>query len=88
MTRDQVLDVLELYAPLRRRRIDRAQVPVHFMQNRIAVVLPYERFPVDQQTLLDGKFQNTMTRRFGQHAYLDFVHDWRGLETPLTAGLT
>lgn len=88
MTRDEILDLLDSFAHLKRRRVDRRQVPVYFLQNRIAVVLPAYAFSPDEHIKLDGRFQLTMTQRHGLHAYLDFSNAWRGLETPLQKGFT
>lgn len=89
MTRDEVLDVLDKLSPLRRKRLDRADVSVHIMvNNRIAVVLPAEKYSPEEQLKLDGKFQNTMTLRGGVHGFLDFApaDAWQGAATPLKGG--
>ncbi|HEY9724618.1 MAG TPA: hypothetical protein V6D47_21630 [Oscillatoriaceae cyanobacterium] len=88
MTRDEILDLIDSFAKLKRRRIDRRQVPVYFLQNRIAVVLPAQAFTDDEHNKFDGRFQLLMTQRHGLHAYLDFSNTWRGLETPLQKGFT
>lgn len=86
MTRDEVLDVLDKLSPLKRKRLDRGHVPVHFMKDRIAVLLPAESYTSDERIKLEGKFQYMMTQKKGAHAYLDFADDWKGLETKLTGG--
>lgn len=86
MTRNEVLDVLDRLSPLKRKRLDREAVPVHFLKARIAVVLPAERYSPEEQLRLEGKFQHTMTARHGAHAYLDFSPTWNGLATPFKAG--
>ena len=88
MTRDEVLDSLDTLVKFKSRHLDRNQVPVQFLQNRIAVVLPAEFFTPDEQIKLQGKFQYLMTTKKGLHAYLDFSSNWRGLETPLQRGLS
>lgn len=85
MTRDDVLDVLDQVVRFKRRGVDRAQVPVRFMEDRIGVSLPADAFPPDQQIRLEGKFQNLMSRQRA-HAFLDFVADWRGLDTAMPGG--
>lgn len=90
LTREDVLDVLESVAPLKRRKLDRADIPVLFLKNRIAVVLPREAFAADERIKLDGKFQNTMTIRKQAHGYLDFAppSQWKGLATTLKGGFS
>ncbi|MDB5099596.1 MAG: hypothetical protein JWM80_4017 [Cyanobacteria bacterium RYN_339] len=90
MTRDEVLDVLDALSPLKRRKLDRADIPVLFMKNRIAVLLPAERYVADVRIKLDGKFQNTMTIRKQAHAFLDFVPEaqWKGQATTLEGGFS
>ena len=84
-TRDDVLKVFGRLVSLRWRGIEAAELPVLFMQDRIALVLPAEKFTDDEQIRLTGKFQHLMTQR-GAHAYLDFAKEWRGLETRLSGG--
>jgi hypothetical protein len=86
MTRDDVLDVLDKVFGLKGRGIARADVPVKFMQNRVAVVLPAEKYSPDQQIRLEGKFQNLMTTRLHAHAFVDFSTSWSGLDTPMRIG--
>jgi hypothetical protein len=86
MTRDDVLDILDKVVGLKRRGVDRADVPVHFLQDRVAVLLPADAFPPDQQIRLEGKFQNLMTTRKRAHAFLDFVDHWDGQNTRLRGG--
>jgi hypothetical protein len=86
MTRDDVLDILDKVVGLKGRGLTRAEVPVKFMQNRVAVVLPAEKFSPDQQIRLEGKFQNLMTTRLHAHAFVDFAGTWAGLDTPMRAG--
>lgn len=89
MTRDEVLDVLEALSPLRRKRLARADVAVHFLPNdRLAVVLPEASYTADERRKLDGKFQNTMTIRRKAHAFLDFAppEAWKGASTPIGGG--
>jgi hypothetical protein len=88
LTREDVLDVLETVIPLKRRKLGRADVAVHFLKNRIAVVLPEEAFAADERIRLDGKFQNAMTVRKHAHAYLDFAPpgQWKGQGTTLKGG--
>ena len=90
ITRDDVLDVLESVSKLSRKRLQRADVPVHFWKNRIAVLLPADRYVADEMIKLDGKFQVLMTTRKHAHAYLDFVHadQWQGAATPLRGGFS
>lgn len=89
MTRDDVLDLLDSLVSLKRRRIDRAHVPVQFMANgRIAVVLPAEPFVADEQIKLDGKFQFLMRQKHDVPAFLDFTEDWAGLDTRMAQGMT
>lgn len=85
MTRDDVLDVLDQVVRLKRRGVERAQVPVRFMEDRIGVSLPADAFPPDQQIRLEGKFQNLMTRKRA-HAFLDFVDDWQGIDSKMPGG--
>ena len=87
MTRDEVLDVLDKTVGLKRRKLDRTDVPVMFMGKRIGVVLPSERFSPEERVRLEGKFQVLMTMR-GQHAFLDWATRWQGADTPLRQGLT
>jgi len=88
LTRDDVLDVLESVIPLKRRKLGRADIAIHFLKNRIAVVLPEEAFTADERIRLDGKFQNSMTIKRQAHAYLDFAPEgtYKGQATPLKAG--
>lgn len=86
MTRDEVLDVLDKLSPLKRKRIDRGHVPVQFLKDRIAVVLPADAYTSDERIKLGGKFQYMMTQKKGAHAYLDFADEWKGLETRLQEG--
>lgn len=86
MTRDDVLDVLDKVASLKRRGLDRKDIPVQFLEDRVAVVLPAGEFTPDERIRLGGKFQMLMTHRKRAHAFLDFSEDWRGLETGLRAG--
>lgn len=88
MTRDQVLDVLDRLAPFKRKGLDRASVPVQFMGSRIAVSLPADKYAPDERLRLEGKFQHAMTVEHGQHAYLDFTENWRGLDTAITGGFS
>lgn len=88
MTRDEVLDVLDFLVPLKRRRIDRSHVPVQFIRDRIAVILPKAAFTQDERIRLEGKFQYMMRQQKNASAYLDFVHDWKGLDTRLEHGMT
>lgn len=85
MTRNDVLDLLDRLSPLSRKKLSRDAVPVHFLQSRIAVVLPADRYSPQEQLTLEGKFQYAMTKA-GAHAYLDFSPAWAGLETPFKAG--
>ena len=86
MTRDQVLDVLDRLAPLKRKKIDRQQVPVQFLEDRIAVVLPAERYTEQEMRHFNAQFQYLMTTRLNAHAFLDFTPDWRGLDSTLRGG--
>lgn len=88
MTRDQVLDVLDGLSPLRRKGLNRADLPVQFMESRIAVMLPADKYSHDERIRLEGKFQHRMTDQHGQHAYLDFVDNWNGLSSKLTGGFS
>lgn len=83
--RADVLDMLGRLVDLKWHGLRAEDIPVQFLQNRIAVLLPAPAFPPDQQVKLNGKFQCLMTAR-GAHAYLDFVDDWRGAETLLDGG--
>ncbi len=85
MTRDEVLTVLDRVVRLKGRQIRPEEVPVQFMRDRIAVVLPAEKFRADERIILDGMFQDLMSRQKA-HAFLDFATDWRGLATPLNHG--
>lgn len=85
MTREDVLKVLTRLISLRWRGLKAEDIPVRFMQDRIAVLLPAAKFVEDEQIRLDGKFQHLMTQR-GAHAFLDFVVDWKGAQTTLDAG--
>jgi hypothetical protein len=87
MTRDEVLDVLDKLSPLKRKKLDRATVPVQFIQNRIAIVLPAASYTADERIRLAGKFQYLMTQTKGQHAFLDFADNWLGLDTTMREGL-
>jgi hypothetical protein len=89
MTREEVLDVLDALSPLKRKKLQRAEVPVHFLKNnRIAVSLPGERYAPDEQIRLGGKFQSFMTLKKGSHGFIDFstASDWNGLKTALEGG--
>jgi hypothetical protein len=86
MTRDDVLDVLDKVAGLKRRGLDRQDIPVQFIEDRVAVVLPADKFTPDEKIRLGGKFQNLMTNRKGAHAFLDFSENWKGLSTGLRGG--
>lgn len=86
MTRDDVLDVLDKVAGLKRRGVDRRDIPVQFIENRVAITLPADKFTPDEKIRLGGKFQNLMTNRKGAHAFLDFSENWIGLKTRLTGG--
>lgn len=85
LQRADVLDLLGRLVNFRWKDLRVEDIPVQFLQNRIAVLLPASAFPPDEQVRLNGKFQHLMTQR-GAHAYLDFVDDWRGAETLLDAG--
>ncbi|MFN3430349.1 MAG: hypothetical protein ACK46X_10380 [Candidatus Sericytochromatia bacterium] len=87
MTRDDVLDVLDQVVRLKRRGVQRAQVPVRFMEDRIGVSLPSDAFPPDQQIRLGGKFQVLMSRQRA-HAFIDFVDDWQGIDTQMPVGFS
>ena len=87
MTRDEVLDILDSLISLKRHRIDRSHVPVQFNRGRIAVILPEAAFTPDRRIRAEGKFQYTMAQK-GASAYIDFVHDWQGLDTRLEQGIT
>lgn len=87
LTRDDVLATLTKIVSLRWRGLKAADVPVRFMEDRIAVLLPATAFAADARVRLNGKFQHLMTKQ-GAHAYLDFVEDWRGAETRLDGGLS
>lgn len=84
-TRDDVLKVLGSLVSFRWRGLDAKDIPVHFIQNRIAVILPADKFTDDEQVKIEGKFQHLMTQR-GAHAYLDFTRPWNGLATKLDGG--
>ena len=86
-TRDDVLKVLGTIISYRWRRLDAKEIPVQFLPNRIAVMLPAEKFTDDEQVKIEGKFQHLMTQK-GAHAYLDFVPagHWQGLATKLDGG--
>ncbi len=84
-TRDEVLKVLGRLVNLRWRGLDTKDIPIQFLGQRIAVVLPADKFTNDEQIRLDGKFQHLMTQR-NAHAFLDFVPTWSGLETPMDGG--
>jgi hypothetical protein len=86
MTRDDVLTLLNSISAFKRKRIDVTQVPVQFLRNRIAVILPQEAYSPDEQIRLDGRFQNRMTMEQGVSAFIDFVPHWHGLTTPLSKG--
>jgi hypothetical protein len=90
LTRDEVLDVLDGLSKLKRRGIERADVPVLFLKNRIAVLLPEDAYAADEQIRLDGKFQNQMTTLKRAHAYLDFVPQerWKGQSTAMQGGFS
>lgn len=85
MTREDVVAVLNRIISFGWRGVDKSQVPVHFMGQRISVALPAANFPIDLQINLSGKFQYLMTQQ-GAHAFIDFVEDWRGLDTKLDTG--
>lgn len=87
MTRDEVLDVLDKLSPLKRKKLDRATVPVQFMEGRIAVVLPSASYTADERIRLGGKFQHIMTQTKGAHAFLDFADNWKGISTTMREGL-
>lgn len=84
-TRDAALKVINRLISLRWRGIKAEDIPVIQMQDRIAVLLPSEKFTHDEQIRLGGKFQHLMTQA-GMHAYLDFPRDWRGAATTLEGG--
>jgi hypothetical protein len=86
MTREDVLTILNSISSFKRKGIDIAQVPVQFLRNRIAVILPQEAYSPDEQVRLDGRFQNRMTMEQGVSAFIDFVPLWKGLATPLNKG--
>ena len=86
MTRDEVLDNIDRFVSLSRRKIDRKDVPVQFLEDRVAVVLPAERFTPDEQIRLEGKVQNWMSTQRHAHVFLDFVQDWRGLDSRMKGG--
>jgi hypothetical protein len=88
MTRDDVLDVLDKVVRLKGRGVARADVPVKFMEDRVAVVLPAEKFTPDERIRLEGKFQNLVTTRLRGHAFLDFADDWNGLEPAIRGGFS
>lgn len=88
MTRDDVLNVLDKVVRLKGRGLKRDDVPVKFLQNRVAVVLPAEKFTPDERIRLDGKFQNLVTTRLKGHAFLDFADDWKGLDTAIRGGFS
>lgn len=85
LTREDVLKVLGRIVSLRWRGIKEQDVPVLFMKDRVAVVLPAHKFVEDEQIRLDGKFQHLMTQR-GAHGFIDFAVDWKGRETRLDGG--
>ena len=86
MTRDDVLDVLDKVASLKRRGLDRKDIPVQFLEDRVAVVLPAGEFTPDERIRLGGKFQMLMTHRTRALAFLYFSEAWGGLETGLRGG--
>lgn len=88
MTRDDVLNVLDKVVRLKGRGVSRDDVPVKFMQNRVAVVLPAEKFTPDERIRLEGKFQNLVTTRLKGHAFLDFADEWSGLNTAIRGGFS
>lgn len=83
--RDEILRVLSGLFSLRWRGLRAEEIPVQFLEKRIAVVLPAEAFTADEQIKIEGKFQHLMARR-GISAFLDFVKDWQGLKTKLDTG--
>jgi hypothetical protein len=85
LDRTDVLNTLDRLVNLRRRGLRADDIPVQYLQDRIAVLLPSAAFPPAEQIRVNGQFQHLMTKR-GGHAYLDFVEDWRGAETLLDAG--
>ena len=85
MTRDDVLQVLSKLISFRWRGLKADEIPVRFIKDRIAVLLPAEKFVEDEQIRLDGKFQHLMTQR-GAHAFLDFVVDWKGADSTIDGG--
>lgn len=87
MTRDEVLDVLDTTVSLKRRKLDRTDVPVMFMGKRIAVMLPSDRFSPQERVRMEGTFQVLMTKR-GEHAFIDWATHWQGIDTPIRQGFT
>ncbi|MEB3195713.1 MAG: hypothetical protein VKP62_00775 [Candidatus Sericytochromatia bacterium] len=83
--RADVLRVLARVVRLGGRGLRLDEVPIQFLEKRIAVVLPADRFTADEQVRLNGKFQHLMTQ-LGAHAYLDFAENWKGLQTTLDGG--
>ncbi|MEB3221805.1 MAG: hypothetical protein VKS61_06965 [Candidatus Sericytochromatia bacterium] len=83
--RTDVLNLLGRLVNLRRHGLMADDIPVQFLQDRIAVLLPAAEFPPARQVRLNGQFQCLLTER-GGHGYLDFVDDWRGAESLLDAG--
>lgn len=83
--RDEILRVLSGLFNLRWRGLRAEEIPIQFLEKRIAVVLPAAPFTADEQIKIEGKFQHLMARR-GVSAFLDFVEDWRGLATRLDTG--
>lgn len=86
-TRDEVLKVLARLVNLRWRGLDAKTIPVQFIRDSIAVVLPADKFTDDERIRLEGKFQYLMTQR-GAHAYLNFVPVWNGLATKIEGGFS
>ena len=84
-TREDVMKVLSKLISFWWRGLKADEIPVRIMEGRIAVLLPAEKFVDDEQIKLDGKFQHLMTQR-GAHAYLDFVADWKGVDTTIDGG--
>ena len=90
MTRDEVLNVLASLTNLKWKGLATRDIAVHFLQTRVAVVLPEELFTADERIRLDGKFQQIMAVRFKQPAYLDYQPEsaWRGATPPLKGGFS